>query len=126
MKKTKNKVKLVLNIPAKSYTLRELFKFNPQFQAEITVRVRHKKMEEEGKVSCIGNLTGLQGAPQKVYAQTPITQIVISEALQKGIQLVDNAEKRFSVAIIKPSTPKTDVKNLISTSNDVVLDELET
>jgi hypothetical protein len=100
----KNKTNQVLNMPKASfYTLKELFDLNTHFNAEITIRVRHTKMIEDGKVAEIGAVAGGKGRPQKVFAVTPVTQNLLSKAKSENINLVDNADKLVNA--INVSTP---------------------
>ena len=100
----KNKTKQVLNLPKTPYyTLEELFAINPQFNnINITMRVRHTKMVEDGKVAEIGNKTGAHGRPAKVYAQTPVTQLTLDKAEANKITLVDNAKNLVNFINVTP------------------------
>lgn len=107
----KNKTNQVLNMPKTTYyTLKELFDSNTHFNAEITVRVRHTKMIEDGKVAEIGAVAGGKGRPQKVFAVTPVTQIVLNKAKANNINLVDNADKLVNaINVTTPSAPVSPV-----------------
>lgn len=109
MKQTprKNKTNQVLNMPKTAfYTLRDLFAINKHFNVDITIRVRHAKLIEEGKVAEIGAVPGGKGRPQKVFSLTPVTQITLSKAKAENINLVDNADKLVNViSVSSPSTP---------------------
>ena len=104
----KNKTNQVLNMPKASfYTLKELFDLNTHFNAEITIRVRHTKMIEDGKVAEIGAVAGGKGRPQKVFAVTPITQHLIDKATAAKINLVDNATKLVNAVTVTTPAPAT-------------------
>lgn len=106
MKETrKNKTKLVMNMPNTAYyTLDELFSINTHFSAEITIRSRHKKLEESGEVAEVGNIVGGHGRPKKVYAKTPITQLLLNKIQADGINLVDNANILVNAVSVKNSS----------------------
>jgi hypothetical protein len=102
----KNKTNQVLNMPKASfYTLKELFDLNTHFNAEITIRVRHTKMIEDGKVAEIGAVAGGKGRPQKVFAVTPVTQTLLNKAKAENINLVDNADKLVNAINVSTPTP---------------------
>ncbi len=111
----KNKTNQVLNMPKTSYyTLQELFDVNTHFNAEITVRVRHTKMIEEGKVAELGALSGGKGRPQKVFAVTPITQTVLDKAKSHNINLIDNASKLVTAVNVTTSATATSLSATVS------------
>lgn len=110
MKQTprKNKTNQVLNMPKSPYyTLRDLFAINKHFNVDITIRVRHSKLIEEGKVAEIGAVPGGKGRPQKVFSLTPVTQTTLAKAKADNINLVDNANKLVNV--VNVSSPATSV-----------------
>lgn len=78
---------------------------NTHFNAEITIRVRHTKMIEDGKVAEIGAVAGGKGRPQKVFAVTPVTQILLNKAKAENINLVDNADKLVNAINVSTPTP---------------------
>lgn len=114
MKQTrKNKTNQVLNMPKTPYyTLIDLFGLNGHFNASITIRVRHSKLIEDGKVVEIGSLTGGKGRPQKVFSMTPVSQATLNKAKAENINLVDNADKLVNVinvstpSVVNPATSK--------------------
>ena len=118
MKQTthKNKSSQLLNLPKTTYyTLQDVFDINPQFNdIFITVRVRHTKMIEAGKVVEIGSIPGGKGRPPKVYAVTPVTQITLAKARANNINLVDNADKLVNIINVNalPSTSSTHARPL--------------
>lgn len=112
MKEQKNNTKNKIIWPRKMhFTIDELFALNPQFNAEITLRVRITGENGEivkGKVAEIGCIRGQQGRPQKVYALTPITKIILEKAKADGID-IEQSEKLFNVMSVKnpPAVPTT-------------------
>lgn len=114
----KNKSCQLLNLPKTTYyTLQDVFSINPQFNGiNITIRVRHTKMIEAGKVAEIGSIPGGKGRPQKVFAMTPVTQITLAKARQNNINLVDNSDKLINVINVttlpaRSSTPSVHTPN---------------
>ena len=109
----KNKTKNVLNIPTTPYyTIEQLFQSNTHFPAKITVRVRHTKAIESGNVAEIGNLVGGKGRPQKVFAKTPVTELLLQKAETDGINLVDNA--KMLINAVSVTTPTVVNKSTLS------------
>jgi hypothetical protein len=115
----KNKTNQTLNMPKKAYyTLKELFAINKHFNAEITVRVRHTNVIEDGRVAEIGAVPGGKGRPQKVYALTPVTKTLLEKVRADGISLVDNAEKLINIINVAPNTsPTTPVVSLVGSKS---------
>lgn len=108
MKNTrKNKTNQVLNMPKTPYyKLQDLFDINTQFNAEITIRVRHTKEIESGRVAEIGSMPGGKGRPLKVYAYTPVSQATLNRAKAGGMNPVDNVEKLINaISVTTPPTP---------------------
>lgn len=67
----KNQTNLQVNWPSENeyWTVTELWKRNPQFEALITLRVRlANAIKKSGTVSAIGELMGTKGRPQMVFA----------------------------------------------------------
>jgi len=117
MKNTrKNKTNQVLNMPKTPYyKLRELFDLNPQFKAEITIRVRHTKEVEDGRVAEIGSMPGGKGRPLKVYAYTPVSQATLTRAKASGMNPVDNVEKLINaVSVTTASVTPTNIYGQIT------------
>lgn len=113
----KNKTNQVLNIPKTPYyTLRDLFAMNKHFNAEITIRVRHTALIEEGKAIAIGTIPGGKGRPSKVYSLTPVTQTTLNKAKANNIMLVDNADKLINVPVINVTSPGAAVNPVSSTT----------
>lgn len=111
MKNTrKNKTNQVLNMPKTPYyKLQELFALNPQFNAEITIRVRHTKEIEAGRVAEIGSMPGGKGRPLKVYAYTPVSQATLNRAKASGMNPVDNVEKLINAISVTSPSPVTNI-----------------
>jgi len=111
----KNKTKQVLNMPKTSYyTLKQLFAINTHFNALVTIRVRHTKLVEDGKVVLIGTIVGQHGAPAKVYAKTPITDSILAEATAGNISLISEKLSGYTFLPPKVSTiPTMDYKTLV-------------
>jgi hypothetical protein len=112
----KNKTKQTLNLPTTAYyTLKELFAVNPQFGGiEITIRVRHTKEIEAGRVVEIGTLTGGLGRPQSVYALTPVSKMTLDKAEANNIDISkynDNI-KKIVVPTMDINTPAKTQKPL--------------
>jgi len=104
----KNKTKQVVNMPTTSYyTLEDLFALNTHFTAEITVRVRHTKMIESGKVVKIGVCCGEHGRPKKVYAYAPVTKLVLDKAYANNIIPDDNMTKL--VPLVNVTSPSANI-----------------
>jgi len=94
-KKTERKNKTNLNVewPTESFfTIKDLWKVNPQF-VNITLRVRLTKAISTGQVVEIGNKTGGQGRPEKVFALTPVSQETLDAAKGQGISFVTGAKE---------------------------------
>lgn len=98
------KEKLELKLPISQwYTLEDVFNLNPQFTHKITARVRHTNAIEEGKTAEIGCILGGKGRPQKVYALTPVSKLILDAAKVKGIDLIEKAEEKLiNVVSMKP------------------------
>lgn len=89
-KKTERKNKTNLNVEwpkTPFFTIKELWTLNPQF-VNITLRVRLTKAITSGQVVEIGNKTGGQGRPEKVFSLVPVVQETIDEAKHQGISFV--------------------------------------
>lgn len=106
-KNNTNRELLLPNSSATYFSIQDLVKLNSNLltasKSDITIRVKLTKKIEDGKVVEIGSLTGGQGRPQKVFAITPVTQLVINKAKADNINLVDNADKLVNA--INVSTP---------------------
>jgi len=113
----KNKTNQVLNMPKTAYyTLRDLFDVNQHFNAEITIRVRLDVLRNDGKVVEIGWLTGGKGRPQKIFAQTPVTQTTLAKAKADNVSLVDNVDKLINVITVTSPTKTPSVIPTVVTS----------
>jgi hypothetical protein len=117
MKQIKNKTEKVILWPKTTYfTNRDVFVLNKEFK-EITIRVRITGENGEiakGTVAEIGFIPGGKGRPQKVYALTPITNTVLNKAKADGVELVDNAEKKFINVV---SVANSSSNNMVSMLN---------
>ena len=105
--------KLELKLPTSQwYTLDDVFNSNPQFPHRITARVRHTNAIIAGKTVEIGCILGGKGRPQKVYALTPVSKLVLDAAEAKGINLVEKAREKLILVVsmktstVSPVTPK--------------------
>ena len=89
----KNKKQLILP-STQTFTIKELFAVNPT-EKEITTRVRFSDSEEKesGKIIEFGALSGGKGRPEKVFAFTPITKIMLAKAKFEKINLADGLER---------------------------------
>jgi len=113
----KNKTNQALNIPKTPYyTLQDLFAANSHCKIEITLRVRHSALIEEGKVVEIGSISGGKGRPPKVYSLVPVSQTTLNKAKANNITLVDNADKLVNVPVINVTTPTAVVTPTSSTT----------
>lgn len=102
----KNKTNQTVVWPTTPYfTVKNLEALNPSFVL-ITLRVRlSNAKDEDGTVAEIGFIPGGKGRPQKVFAMTPVTQMMLDKAEQDGIQLVENAKKLVNVLNVTTPTP---------------------
>ena len=110
----KNKTNLNLEFPKTPYfTIEELHQLNAEF-VNITLRVRFMKVIEAGEAIEIGNKTGGQGRPQKVFALTPVAKETFEEA-RKSIVLISGWEKMVDKSGPFPvNSPSVVVKNIIA------------
>jgi hypothetical protein len=116
----KNNTKQSVTWPTTTYfTLKELHALNSAF-VEITLRVRLSNSIKDGKVAEIGSIPGNMGRPEKIFALTPISQLVIDKAVSNKINLVDNWQRLVNVVSVKsppsqqsvlPSLKKTTVSH---------------
>ena len=116
----KNKTNLNLEFPKASYfTIEELHRLNAEF-VNITLRVRLMKAIEAGEVIEIGNKTGGQGRPKKVFALTPVAKETFEEAKGKSIVLISGWEKMVNKSGPFPvASPSAIVKNIIASPTPV-------
>jgi len=113
----KNRTNQSVVWPSNSYfTIAELQNLNPKF-VNITLRVRLANAIEDGKIAEIGAATGGKGRPQKVFAVTPVTQIILNKAKSKSINLVDNADKLVNVVSV---TTISNIPSVVSTPKSPV------
>ena len=116
----KNKTKQSVVWPSTSYfTIKELYSLNLKF-VPITLRVRLTNAIEEGKIAEIGSVPGGKGRPQKVFALTPVTQIVLNKAEAASINLVDNAKKLVNVVSVTTTRPVTSSPVMVTAPNSSV------
>lgn len=109
------KANKTINWPTTTYfTMSDLVTLNPHMLTsaeknnDITLRVRLiNAIQEDGKVAEIGYMTGGKGRPRKVYAMTPVTEIMLNKAEADGIGLIDNAKTVFHVMSVSNPTPTT-------------------
>ena len=89
----KNRTDLVVNWPKPPYftIIDDLFPMNSAAK-HITLRVRLAKEIEAGNVACIGQITGAQGRPKKVFAFTPVPQSTRELAKSNHIQPLDEVK----------------------------------
>jgi hypothetical protein len=112
-KERKNTTSLNVNWPKTPYfTIEDVFAANKNAKP-ITLRVRLTKEIENGRAGEIGYITGLQGRPRKVFAFTPISQVMLDSTKSRQIILVE--ENRLAKLKIAPMVaafvPKPTVKS---------------
>jgi len=104
MKIQENKVKQDVIWPnTPFFIIKDVFNLNPNVK-EITLRVRLENAINGGKFAKIGTIPNDKklGAPQKVIAVTPVTQIILNKAESTGVTLVDNAKQLINVISVSP------------------------
>lgn len=100
MKTRKSRSKAILIWPtATFFSVKELYEVNKKnIPVIITLRSRlHIAIDEEGIAAEVGFRPGefALGRPEKLYAKTPITKIILDIVEQAGHQLVEDARKKF-------------------------------
>ena len=95
----------VITWPTTSYfTFKDLYSINPQFDKEITLRVRLAKEVESGKVAEIGAIPGGLRRPPKVYALTPVSQITLDKADANGVSINYDVNSAVNTIPINPKS----------------------
>ncbi len=100
-----------------AFTIAELWEINSGFK-NITLRVRLANAIADGTVVELGNITGCQGRPKKVFAVTPVTQHVIDNSNLTNVHLQDtyqnlvtvmnvNSEHKTSLEFVPVASPMT-------------------
>lgn len=112
-----NKNNRTINWPTTSYfTFENLLELNPSFDKKITLRVRLANAIESGTVAEIGTVPGGHGRPPKVYALTPVTQIVLDKAESDGLTIPGESRKLVNVANINSPTKTTTLSPYITST----------
>jgi hypothetical protein len=106
MNSQKNKIDPNITWPTTVYfTFKDLTVLNPSHQiVNITLRTKLVKAKENGIIAEIGALTGGKGRPEKVFAFTPITPLILNKAKAADINLVDSSDKLVNIVYLANST----------------------
>lgn len=111
----KNRTNLVVKWPTTPYfTIKELLKVNSDFK-EITLRVRLTKFIETNEVVEIGNKSGAQGRPEKVFAKTPVSDSILKEADSNHIVLKDRSKIQKQLTNVVTNVVSNSIPSTVTT-----------
>jgi hypothetical protein len=116
----KNKTNLVINWPVNGelFTVKQLWASNPQFPAEITLRVRvDNAIKREKNVALIGYKNSGKGRPSMILSMNPVSQELLDQAYKDGVQKPEPTAVQPVINILEVNNTTS-----ISTTEQTIID----